>query len=189
MQSMKASLLQLRGCARSLPLMRGAAFILLTQLVVVWLLLRFDCPKAPLAAVIGIILWAAVEELLFRVLVIRAMISRVGPWIALIISSAIFALAHAELDVLVQTFLMGLLLGLLYLLVKGIIAPVLVHASTNDILNLRGCAEPSMLLLEEWGRLLPGIYVALKIVLLVVCLAWMRSALRRCRGEYHEYEG
>ncbi len=75
---------------------------------------------------------AICEELLFRGLILSAL-RRLGNWPALIISSLLFAVAHASIYRLLPTFFLGLLLGYVVLRTRSIASSMTIHALNNGI--------------------------------------------------------
>ncbi len=96
-----------------------------------------------LAAVLGVALLAPLsEELIFRGLLLRSLLARRGPVPALVISSLVFAAFHllglepdgflrAAVVVLLQTFLVGLVLGRLAIRYGNLGRSIFTHAGFN----------------------------------------------------------
>lgn len=72
------------------------------------------------------------EELLFRGLILSGL-RRLGPWPALLISSLLFAVAHASIYRLLPTFCLGLLLGWIVLKTGSIYCSMIVHVLNNGV--------------------------------------------------------
>ncbi|MEI7732362.1 MAG: ABC transporter permease subunit/CPBP intramembrane protease [Verrucomicrobiota bacterium] len=75
---------------------------------------------------------AICEELFFRGLVFAGL-RRFGTWPALLISSLLFALAHASIYRLLPTFLLGLLLGFVLIRTGSIFCCMLLHLLNNGL--------------------------------------------------------
>jgi len=75
---------------------------------------------------------AICEELLFRGLILSGL-RRYGSWPAIVISSLLFALAHASIYRLLPTFCLGLLLGHVVQRTGSIACSMLVHALNNGV--------------------------------------------------------
>ena len=75
---------------------------------------------------------AICEELLFRGLIFSGL-RRYGAWPAIVISSLLFALAHASIYRLLPTFCLGLLLGYVVLRTGSIYCSMLIHALNNGV--------------------------------------------------------
>ena len=71
------------------------------------------------------------EEILFRGFLYRNLRDRLGPWAALAVSSAIFALAHLDASNLLPLFAIGFAFGLSYEKSGSLWVPVLIHSLWN----------------------------------------------------------
>ncbi|MGB5943110.1 MAG: type II CAAX endopeptidase family protein [Leeuwenhoekiella sp.] len=79
---------------------------------------------------------AVVEEMLTRGYLLRNLMYSFNRWVALIISSAVFAFMHAanpnvSTFALIDIFLAGVMLGLPYILTKNLWLPIALHFSWN----------------------------------------------------------
>jgi uncharacterized protein len=87
------------------------------------------------ASIAGLILVAPVlEELLFRGIILRGLLSRYKPWQAILASALIFGAAHMNLYQFVGAGLMGLVLGWLYLRFRSTFPCILLHGAYNGTL-------------------------------------------------------
>lgn len=84
-----------------------------------------------LTLVAGAVLTPIGEELLFRGVLTNALL-RFGPWIAVPVSAAIFALAHGINYVAPVAFVIGIITGLLFAATRSIWPGVIVHAVNNS---------------------------------------------------------
>ncbi len=78
------------------------------------------------------------EELLFRGLILNALLRRYGPWIAVLFSSLLFALLHMNPWQIPVALASGVLLGWLYLRTRSLWPCILGHAIMNTGPNLGG---------------------------------------------------
>ena len=97
--------------ARDLLAQAGGSFVIAFLLVGVW---------APIA-----------EEIFFRGFALSGLNSRYGVTLAVVLSSAVFALAHLDIASLVPTFILGLALGWVYLRTRSIWPCIFVHGLHN----------------------------------------------------------
>ncbi|MBP9827351.1 CPBP family intramembrane metalloprotease [Candidatus Saccharibacteria bacterium] len=74
-----------------------------------------------------------IEEVIFRGLIFPALATRWRMWIAAMISSAIFALMHGQLNVGIYTFVFGILLCWMYQRSGSIIPGIVLHFMNNLI--------------------------------------------------------
>ncbi|MCL2587726.1 MAG: CPBP family intramembrane metalloprotease [Firmicutes bacterium] len=90
------------------------------------------------------ILPSVVEELLFRGLILHALLP-FGKWKAVLISSALFSLFHLSPAQTVYQFIFGIVLALVYLRTKNMLIPMLLHFVNNvaivTVLFLGGTEE------------------------------------------------
>ncbi len=75
----------------------------------------------------------AAEEFFFRGFLLTAFVQNIGVVGGMIAASAIFAVAHGDLSVLVPTFASGTILSWLYLKTRSIWPGFLAHAGQNSI--------------------------------------------------------
>ncbi len=79
-------------------------------------------------------LWAPVaEEVFFRGFAMSGLANRYGLAMAVVLSSALFALAHLDIASLVPTFILGLALGWVYLRTRSIWPCIFVHGLHNTM--------------------------------------------------------
>ena len=84
-----------------------------------------------------------VEEVVFRGAILRKLLSGMNnKWGAICISAALFALVHANPAQMPHAFLMGLLMGWLYMRTGSIVPGVVFHWSNNTLAYLLAVAYP-----------------------------------------------
>ncbi|MEC9307892.1 MAG: CPBP family intramembrane glutamic endopeptidase [Chloroflexota bacterium] len=83
---------------------------------------------------IAIGVWTPItEEILFRGFIYAGLRNRWGQMQAAVFSSLLFSLAHAQLGVLLPTFVMGMALTFLYIRTKSIWPCILAHTLNNAV--------------------------------------------------------
>lgn len=97
--------------ARDLLAEAGGSFVIAFLLVGIW---------APIA-----------EEVFFRGFALPGLANRYGLTLAVVLSSALFALAHLDIASLAPTFILGLALGWVYLRTRSIWPCIFVHGLHN----------------------------------------------------------
>ncbi len=120
----------------------------------------FSSALVGVAALIGIA--AMLEELVYRVLLFRLLERAWGTGIALVVSSAIFAVAHMEnvgnggagavVAMLVSVTVAGLLWGLIFILTRNLWVVTANHAAWNFTILLSGVPLSGI---ESWRKLAP----------------------------------
>ena len=76
------------------------------------------------------------EEVVFRGAILRTLLglmSKKNHWVAIMISAAIFGLAHANVAQFVNALLLGLLLGWMYYRTKSLVPGILLHWVNNTM--------------------------------------------------------
>ena len=94
------------------------------------------------------VLPALLEEMVYRGYVLRTL-RPYGNWFAVIVSSILFSLMHGNLRQIPFAFIVGLVLGLLYVVTDNIWVPIAVHFTNNAV----------SVLMEYLGFSLPEEYV------------------------------
>ena len=82
------------------------------------------------------------EEVVFRGAVLRALL-RYRPWVAIVLSSLCFALVHGNPAQMPHAFLMGLLLGWLFVRTHSVLPGIVLHVVNNAAAYLMAVAYPS----------------------------------------------
>jgi membrane protease YdiL (CAAX protease family) len=79
-----------------------------------------------------------VQEIVFRGLLLQGLLQRMRAWVAIGVSSAVFALVHGAdgSGAVINAFLVGIVLGVLYLRFRSLAAPVTAHVATNSSVML-----------------------------------------------------
>ena len=85
-------------------------------------------------ALIAAVIAPAVEEFVFRGLVLRRLVASRGFWPGILMTSGIFALLHPQ--ALLGAFVIGVILALLYLASGSLLLSILAHALNNSIVSL-----------------------------------------------------
>ncbi|CAA7193676.1 CPBP family intramembrane glutamic endopeptidase [Chryseobacterium potabilaquae] len=87
----------------------------------------------PVIMIITAVIMAPIfEEIIFRGIIQKGLINKgVRPWKAIIFSSIIFGLVHANPWQLVGAVLLGCILGLVYYKTKSLLLPMLLHGFNN----------------------------------------------------------
>jgi len=71
------------------------------------------------------------EEVFYRGFLLAALVSPFGTVRAAVIASAIFAVNHGAISILIPVFISGMLLSWLYLKTRSLLPPMLAHAAQN----------------------------------------------------------
>lgn len=88
---------------------------------------------APIIIIISSIIGPILEEIVFRKVIFGSLYKRLNFFLAALISSLIFALAHGEPEHLLLYSAMGFTFAFLYVKTKRILVPIFAHVSMNTI--------------------------------------------------------
>jgi membrane protease YdiL (CAAX protease family) len=91
-----------------------------------WGVLLFQC------VMIGV-LGPIAEEVLFRGLILQGLLQRMGLVFSVVFSALIFALFHVDVAFFAPLFVMGLVMGGLYVWFRTLWAPILFHVINNSV--------------------------------------------------------
>lgn len=85
-------------------------------------------------AIVTTVIFAPVfEELIFRGLILEALLRRHRRLISVVVSSMLFAVVHFQPEVMVSAFVSGLVLGTIYLHTSSIFSTIILHSINNAI--------------------------------------------------------
>lgn len=73
------------------------------------------------------------EEIVFRKIIFGSLYEKFPFWVSALISSAIFALAHAEIEHLLLYSAMGFTFAFLYVKTKRLLVPIFAHVAMNSL--------------------------------------------------------
>lgn len=137
-----------------------------------------DLANHPISVPFALVVMAAVtEEFLFRGLILRGLLARVGPGRAVVISAGLFAVMHLNPWQMPATFLIGAILGWVYWRTRSLTLCIVGHAFHNALVLLapglffaidgfsRG-QQPGHILFQPWWFNLLGLVVLATGVLL-----------------------
>lgn len=82
---------------------------------------------------IAVVCAPIIEELLFRGIVFRSIRKISSPWIAILISSALFGAYHMNLVQAVYATLMGIVAAIIYEKKANLLFPIFVHVANNTV--------------------------------------------------------
>ena len=79
------------------------------------------------------VLPAVFEELIYRGIVLKGMLSKFKPWVAIIISALFFTLMHGSIDQTLFQFMLGIILCFVFYKTQNILYPILIHFFNNAL--------------------------------------------------------
>ena len=123
------------------------------------------------------------EEVVFRGAILKSLLTKYRPWLAIVLSAVIFSIGHLNPAQMPHAFLIGLLLGWMYWRTGSILPGMAYHWANNSaayvIYNIY--PNPDIKLIEIF-KTSTNVYMALGFSLLIVLPAlyqlhcWMRRA-------------
>ena len=123
------------------------------------------------------------EEVVFRGAILKSLLTKYRPWLAIVLSAVIFSVGHLNPAQMPHAFLIGLLLGWMYWRTGSILPGMAYHWANNSaayvIYNIY--PNPDIKLIEIF-KTSTNVYMALGFSLLIVLPAlyqlhcWMRRA-------------
>ncbi len=146
--------------------------------------------RQPLGIVItvGCCLPAVAEEIFFRGFLGRGLVAKYGPVPGVLLTSLFFGLCHVMPDQAVYTFVLGIILHIVYLSSKSIFAPMIIHALNNLIafLQLRwmqsgyfDITNDDSMYVPAWLVVVSAIAAALSLILVLrTRISWLVEGIR-----------
>lgn len=87
-----------------------------------------------LATILGSLILAPVlEEIIFRGILLRGLLTRYSSALSIVLSSLLFALIHINMTQITPAFLLGLLFGLIFVKTHSLIFTIILHFWANAI--------------------------------------------------------
>ncbi len=117
------------------------------------------------------------EELLFRGLILRGLLSRFGAGSAVVVTAMLFALFHVNPWQFLGAFVLGLLFGWFYLAFRSLVPCLIGHAAVNGFPLLVSFTFPSIpgfSLVTDPIQFHPLWLDAVGLLLAIVGIAWLR---------------
>ncbi len=100
----------------------------------------FDAVNGPAQAIGAYVLLAIlpplVEEFIFRGIIFKGMYRGLGFWVAAVISSLLFGLAHGQVNLFIDTFFLGMAASWLTWRYDSILPAILLHGAKNSLAYL-----------------------------------------------------
>ena len=146
-----------------------------------WLEGTFDYMQSSWTGILLVALVGpVVEELFFRGGILRVLLGKYKPWVAIVVSGLIFGIIHMNPAQVVFASLAGMLLGWLYWRTRSLIPCMVVHVLNNSFSVWSSLAYPDANSLTEVMEQ-PAYLVCLAVAACLFIVAGMR--LRRYKTE------
>jgi len=110
------------------------------------------------------------EEVIFRGILLKGMANKINPTLALIVSALFFALVHMNIPQGINAFLLGLIIGLIYLDTGSIYLCIFAHFVNNSVgITISGAFQ---LLSGKYAILIRGTAFIIGITILIEAYGW-----------------
>ncbi|MGH4126060.1 MAG: lysostaphin resistance A-like protein [Clostridium sp.] len=132
-----------------------------------------DLAISPVVLVLSIAVIAPIyEEIVFRGILLKGMSSKINPKLALIVSALFFALVHLNIPQGINAFLLGLIIGAIYLNTESIYLCIFAHFINNSVgITISGGFQ---LIVGKYAILIRGAAFIVGISILIAAYGWYR---------------
>lgn len=140
-----------------------------------------EMAKYPLVMIASVVIVAPIyEEVLFRGIILNGMSKKYNPVIAVLLSALFFALMHMNLIQGINTFLLAIILGSIYIKTGSIYLSIFLHFVNN---SLSFFIEPIKELTKNGNfYVVSGIQITVGLIFLIIASIWYVKGSRRKYG-------
>lgn len=126
-----------------------------------------ELPSPPIILILGTIVVAPIyEEIVFRGIILKGMAKKINPTIAILVSAFLFSLVHMNIPKGINAFLLGIVIGVIYLRRGSIYLSIFAHF-INNIMALS--VSPLFSLIRgKYAVEIHGIFLTIGVILLVL---------------------
>ncbi|MPQ30443.1 CPBP family intramembrane metalloprotease [Clostridium estertheticum] len=126
---------------------------------------------SPIILILSVAVIAPIyEEVIFRGILLKGMANKMNPNLALIISALIFALVHMNIPQGINAFLLGLIIGAIYLSSNSIYLCIFAHFINNSAaITTSGSFQ---LLSGKYSMIIHSIFFLVGITILIFAYRW-----------------
>ena len=126
---------------------------------------------SPIILILSIAVIAPIyEEVIFRGILLKGMANKMAPNLALIISASIFALVHMNIPQGINAFLLGLIIGAIYLRTDSIYLCIFAHFINNSAaITISGAFQS---LSWRYSMIIHGVLLLVGITILIYAYRW-----------------
>ncbi|MBX4259534.1 CPBP family intramembrane metalloprotease [Clostridium estertheticum] len=126
---------------------------------------------SPIIMILSVAVIAPIyEEVIFRGILLKGMANKMNPNLALIISALIFALVHMNIPQGINAFLLGLIIGAIYLSSNSIYLCIFAHFINNSAaITTTGSFQ---LLSGKYSMIIHSIFFLVGITILIFAYRW-----------------
>lgn len=142
---------------------------------------------SPIILILSVVVVAPIyEEIIFRGILLKGMTKKINPTIALVISALFFALVHMNIPQGVNAFLLGLVIGFIYLRTGSIYLSIFAHF-VNNFMALT-LSSMFTLIGGKYAVETHALFFILGVILLVItCIGYKRNKIKHASDIYKEF--
>jgi len=146
-----------------------------------------DIAVSPIILIISVTIIAPIyEEIIFRGILLKGMSKKINPVIAIVVSALLFAIVHMNIPQGINAFLLGLVLGFIYLSTESIYLSIFAHF-INNILALSFSSLFS-LIGGRYGIEIHGIFLFIGVILLIIaCSGYNQNKIKNKPEIYKQF--
>jgi len=129
----------------------------------------------PITMILSVVIIAPIyEEVIFRGILLKGMASRMNPKLALVVSALFFAVLHLNIPQGINAFLLGLVIGAIYLSTGSIYLSILAHLVNNSVgISISGLFG---FISGKYSILLHGVAFIIGIIILIAVFKWYKQS-------------
>jgi membrane protease YdiL (CAAX protease family) len=142
---------------------------------------------SPIILILSVAVVAPIyEEVVFRGILLKGMAKKINPAIALVVSALFFALVHMNIPQGINAFLLGIVIGAIYLKTGSIYLSIFAHF-TNNILAIT-ISSLFMTIVGKYSMATHGIFLIIGVVLLVIsCKGYNQNKMEEQPDIYKQF--
>ncbi|MBU3189056.1 CPBP family intramembrane metalloprotease [Clostridium bowmanii] len=126
------------------------------------------------------------EEIIFRGILLKGMAKKINPTIALVVSALLFGVVHFNSPQGINAFLLGLVIGFIYLTTQSIYLSIFAHF-INNLLAL-SVSSRFALIGGRYAMEIHGMLFILGIILLVIaCIGYEQNKIKNVPDIYTQF--
>jgi membrane protease YdiL (CAAX protease family) len=130
---------------------------------------------SPILMILSVLIIAPIyEEVIFRGIILKGMVRKMNPTLAIVISSLFFAILHLNIPQGINAFLLALVIGSIYLNTRSIYLSIFAHFVNNSVgISISGLFA---LIVGKYSVLFHGAAFILGITILIVTCKWHKQS-------------
>ena len=142
---------------------------------------------SPIILIISVAVVAPIyEEIIFRGILLKGMAKKMNPTVALVVSAVFFALVHMNIPQGINAFLLGLVIGFIYLRTESIYLSIFAHF-INNVLAL-SVSSLFSLIVGKYAMEIHGMFFIIGVILLgIACSGYNENKNKKVSDIYKEF--